>query len=722
MDEQVTQSPEDSKPLVDWAKAPTIRDLKEDLEAAKPIHDAQVTKIEEWLDNLHVRNGAKVKSKPGSSSITPRLIRKQAEWRYAALTEPFLSTDDVFNVYPVTWEDRDAARQNQLLLNHQLNTKIDKVKFIDEYVRTAVDEGTVTVQVGWAYEEEEYEAEEPVVEFVVNTEMAPMHEYLAKLKEESPSQWDTDVPSEIKEAHELTLENGVPIEAVIKGYKTVTKVRVVKNHPTLDICDFRNVIVDPTCLGDIDKAKFVIKSFESSLAELQAEGETYKNLDKINIEGNTILGTPDHSSPGETQNFNFQDKARKKFVVYEYWGYRDLDGSGKLKPFVASWVGDVLIRMEESPFPDKKLPFVVEHYLPVRKQTHGEPDGALLEDNQKIIGAVTRGMIDIMGRSANGQVGMSKQFLDATNRRKFEKGLDYEFNAGFDPRANVHMHTYPEIPMSAQFMMQLQNQEAESLTGVRSFSQGVSGASLGDVAAGVRGALDAASKRELNILRRLSNGIIKMGRKIIAMNAEFLTEEEVVRVTNEQFVKIRKDDLAGNFDLRLSISTAEEDNNKAQELGFMLQTIGPNMDPNLSQMILADIARLRKMPDVAQRIENFKPEPDPLLQKKMMLEISLLEAQLANEQAQAVERQTVAVLNNAKAGTEQAKARLLGSDADKADLDFVEQESGTKQERDLQKIGEQARSQAQLKLIDQQTTREKMGMELLKAQIQKKPK
>jgi hypothetical protein len=317
---------------------------------------------------------------------------------------------------------------------------------------------------------------------------------------------------------------------------------------------------------------------------------------------------------------------------------------------------------------------------------------------------------------------MSKQFLDATNRRKFEKGLDYEFNAGFDPRANVHMHTYPEIPMSAQFMMQLQNQEAESLTGVRSFSQGVSGASLGDVAAGVRGALDAASKRELNILRRLSNGIIKMGRKIIAMNAEFLTEEEVVRVTNEQFVKIRKDDLAGNFDLRLSISTAEEDNNKAQELGFMLQTIGPNMDPNLSQMILADIARLRKMPDVAQRIENFKPEPDPLLQKKMMLEISLLEAQLANEQAQAVERQTVAVLNNAKAGTEQAKARLLGSDADKADLDFVEQESGTKQERDLQKIGEQARSQAQLKLIDQQTTREKMGMELLKAQIQKKPK
>jgi hypothetical protein len=31
------------------------------------------------------------------------------------------------------------------------------------------------------------------------------------------------------------------------------------------------------------------------------------------------------------------------------------------------------------------------------------------------------------------------------------------------------------------------------------------------VAAGIRGALDASSKRELNILRRLSNGLIKLG-------------------------------------------------------------------------------------------------------------------------------------------------------------------------------------------------------------------
>ena len=35
------------------------------------------------------------------------------------------------------------------------------------------------------------------------------------------------------------------------------------------------------------------------------------------------------------------------------------------------------------------------------------------------------------------------------------------------------------------------------------------------------------------------------------------------------------------------------------------------MPPEMSQMILADIAKLRKMPDLAKRIEEYQPQPDP---------------------------------------------------------------------------------------------------------------
>jgi len=248
-------------------------------------------------------------------------------------------------------------------------------------------------------------------------------------------------------------------------------------------------------------------------------------------------------------------------------------------------------------------------------------------------------------------------------------------------------------------MLQLQNADAESLTGVKAFNNGISGQALGDTATGVRGALDAASKRELGILRRLADGIIQIGRKFIAMNAEFLSEEEVVRITNEEFVTIRRDDLAGNFDLRLSISTAEEDNAKAQELAFMLQTMGNNMDPAMSRMILADIARLRKMPDLAKSIEEYQPQPDPMQVQLQQLEMAKLQAEIAELQSRAMENQAGAMLDQAKAGTEQVKSGNIQSDTDLKNLNFVEQESGVKQERDLQKLGEQAKANAKLEVV-----------------------
>lgn len=684
--------------LTDWENAPTVRDLKQDFTDASHSRESHVLRVKDWLDNLHVRGKAKINAPKGRSKIVPKLIRKQAEWRYAALSEPYLSTRDLFNVEPVTWEDVPAAHQNQLVLNNQWVTQINRVKFFDEYVRAAVDEGTVVVKVLWDFEEEEVEVEVPDIRFFENPEYAPLHEEIAQLRATNPAGYEQEVPEELKQAHELTLEQGVPIEPVVVGQKIEKQMRTLRNRPDLEICDIRNVTIDPSCKGDMEKCRFVVHSFETSLADLKAH-DYYHNLDAINVEGNTILGQPDHEVESDP-NFNFSDQPRKKFVVHEYWGMWDIHGTGLLKPIVAAWVGDVLIRLEENPMPHKKIPFVVVQYLPVRKEVYGEPDGHLLEDNQRVAGAVTRGMIDVMARSANGQMGIRKDALDAVNRRKFEQGQDYQFNPTVDPRLGMHMHTYPEIPQSASFMLELQNLEAESLTGVKAFHGGISGDALGDVATSVRGVLDAASKRELGLLRRLTQGIVDIGRLIIAMNADFLNEEEVVRITNEQFIPIRRDDLAGNFDLHLAISTAEEDNAKAAELSFMLQTMGNNMDPMMLYKIMAKIAHLRKLPDLAKEFEEYRPEPDPVQQKLAELEILKKEVEIQVLLGKVDESQAKAYLDQAKGITEQARARLMGSQADITDLDFVEQESGVKQERDLQKHGEQARSQMNLKYLD----------------------
>lgn len=677
--------------LTDWANEPQLAQIKQDYQDAKIEADKQVTQIDEWLDNLHITGQAKLPKNKHRSTIQPKLIRKQAEWRYSSLSEPFLSTSDLFNAEPVTFEDRVAAQQNKLLLNYQFNHAVDKIPFIDKYVRTGVDEGTIIVRTGWEFEEEEVEKEVPAFsERVTNDpQFFAQLQQLTQLRQTNPQEFD-QLPEELRRSVLRSLELQRPVQVFQSGVKTVTETVIKRNHPTAEVCDYNDVVVDPSAKGDIKKAKFIGYKFTTSLAELEATG-LYQNLDKIQLTSNSPLADPDDHNPDNT-NFNFRDKPRKQFMAYEYWGFWDINGNGKVVPIVATWVGDVMIRLEENPYPDGELPFVIIPLLPVKNSFYGEPDGALIEDNQKVVGAVTRGMLDILASNANGQRGTRKGALDVVNKRRFSQGLDFEFNGNQDAKSIFHVGAYAEIPQSAQFMFQQQSGEAESLTGVKAFSGGLSGNALGETATGIRGALDAASKRELGILRRLADGIVKIGRKFVAMNAEFLSDEEIIRVTEEEFVAIKRDDLAGKIDLKLSISSAEEDNAKAQELAFMLQTTGPNSDPGEVRMIRAEIARLRKMPDLAKRIEEYQPQPDPLQQQIQQLELQKLQIELAEMQSKVMKNQASATLDYARAESEEAKT-------DQMALDFVEQESGVKQERELQKQGAQASANAQLERV-----------------------
>ena len=237
-------------------------------------------------------------------------------------------------------------------------------------------------------------------------------------------------------------------------------------------------------------------------------------------------------------------------------------------------------------------------------------------------------------------------------------GEDYEFNPGMPPQAAFIEHQYPELPQSAMLMLQLQNQEAEALTGVKAFSGGLAGDAYNTkVATAIRGVLDAASKREMAILRRLAKGIQEIGDKIIAMNAVFLSESEVIRVTNKEFVSIKREDLKGNFDLDVDIATAEEDNAKSENLAFLLQTIGNTVDQSISMMILSEIADLKRMPQLAERLRTWQPDPQQQQFQQMMQQLQLQNMQLQNQKLQSE------IMEN------QANAQKLGADAQGKSVD-----------------------------------------------------
>jgi hypothetical protein len=256
------------------------------------------------------------------------------------------------------------------------------------------------------------------------------------------------------------------------------------------------------------------------------------------------------------------------------------------------------------------------------------------------------------------------------NRQRLIKGEDFEFNPNSDPAQAIRQMVYPEIPQSALIISQNQNQEAESLSGIKAFASGISGDAFGKVARNTGAVLDAAGQREMSILRRLAEGMRQIGNKIIAMNAKFLEKKEVVRVTNEAFVEVYRDELDGNFDLICDIASSQLDQMKSDDLGMLMQTIGPDMDPGLRAIIMADIMELKRMPDLAKRVREYQPQPDPMQQAMAKAQYDLIVSQIA--------------LNNAKAKTAEASAENTA-------LQTEQDASGVDQQRKVELMGAQAR-------------------------------
>ena len=739
-------------PITHWNNPPTIESLKIDLSNSSAEHSTQVTRINKWLSKLEAKPLPKDKGKL-RSRIVPKLVRKQAEWRYASLSEPFLSTSNIFKVNPVSYEDGYSARQNELVLNYQFNTQINKIKFIDDYIRSAVDTGTAILRVDWI-ERHEYQ-DVPVPQYQLQSvdpsdalasarfervqrmfsdsiysQNVPIHWVNALQQAQQETQAREQQVMQQMQMQLMTQQQGLPTEQQVSEEQfqqmvqeqlsqlppimyepiqvgtIVEKKETVINKPSLSVCDYKRVYVDNTCEGDLDRAEFIIYTYTACKADLLADGR-YENVENIpdDIGIDATYMDDIYNSP--------KDPARKKFTVFEYWGNWDINGNGTKVPIVVTWVGDTIIRMEENPYPDHKPPFVIVPYLPVANRIYGEPDGALIGDNQDIIGAITRGFIDTLAKSANSQTAITKDALDQVNLNKFIKGDDFMVNPGVPVNQSIFQFTYPELPQTPLVFIQSQQQEAEALTGVKAYSEGITGDSLGATASGVRSVLDASSKREMGILRRLADGLKKVARKVIAMNALWLNDSEVIRITNEDFVEIKRDDLAGNFDLELTITSAEENLAKAESLAFMLQTLGNTVDQGMTQMILSEICDLRKMPELAERVRRYTPpEPDPVQQQLQQLQLQTMEAQLGKLQAEIQNLQAQAQYNGAKAQSEMveaeykpqevmgraqgemAKANYTNVMARKLDQEYMDNIAGIKHQRDMELMGAQAKAQA----------------------------
>ena len=195
-------------------KSELLNKLKSDMKAADILRLEWFNKISDYRNQTFGRPyGNEIK---GKSQIVSQDIRKQLEWMIPSLADPFLSSPDIIKCNPITWEDVPSARQNELLLNTQFCRKFPRYNFLMKSLKVLAMEGTLVVQTGWDYEDEEVEE---MVETVV-----------------------------------IDPESGE--EMIIMAKQKVTKVK--KNQPTAVVCRNEDIYIDPTCMDNMDKCQFVI--------------------------------------------------------------------------------------------------------------------------------------------------------------------------------------------------------------------------------------------------------------------------------------------------------------------------------------------------------------------------------------------------------------------------------------------------------------------------------
>jgi hypothetical protein len=609
-------------------------------EVAKNENDNKITQWEAIRDSKLY--GTEV---DGKSKYVSDLTKNLLDWQVPSLVDPFVSTPDVINCKPFTYADPLIAAQEEAVLTHQVIQTADHFSFMTDLMTYIAEKGTAFVKTGWMFQEEKREVEQPLMA------IDPM--------------------------------SG---QEVVIGTEVVEQMVTTVNKPTRLVIDPIDIRMDPTCGGKISKASFVIHDWETDLSTLRQDGR-YKNLDKIKED---IGRDEDYEQKDSTDDtFKFEDSARKKIIVHEYWGKYDLDDDGIAEPVVCAWVGDVVIREEENPLPGQEIPFEKAVYKNLPGYIWGEPLAAKTGKRQHIDSVLHRGIFDDMKLANNGQTGTKKGFTDDANLKKMKQGIDFEYNTTM---ADVYQDQYRGLNQSVFNVMAKNEAAAESSVGVTMMNHGTGGNALGSSAAAVNATTSSSAKREMHIVRGVAEDcIIPMLKKFSRYNKEFLSPEEVSAITDKEYIEPKNDN---EYDIKMTLESAETRVAKAERTGFVLQTMGPNMPPQAMTVLLARYMKLIGELDVSHMIEN--PEVSPEEQqaqakqqahadKMMELELALMEAKVYNEQAKGQENAVDVELKTAKTETERAKARITNSDSDLKDIDYLEKEAGIPHERELEK-------------------------------------
>jgi hypothetical protein len=336
--------------------------------------------------------------------------------------------------------------------------------------------------------------------------------------------------------------------------------------PTMELVDLYDFFWDPRAI-DMESARWVAhrmyRTFEH-LEQLQKEG-VYKNV-KL-LEEATMLSADDEKSarrgtlgvamPDELDQKN---EGKRMIELIEYW---------EDDRVVTVANRNIVIRDEANPYRHGKKPFVrlIDQSVPHEFLGIGElePIETLqyeLNDrrNQRMDNVTL--VLNRMWKVKNG-----------ANVDEDELVSDAGGVVHTDDMNGIEDLSMPDVTSSSYNEETLIKGDIQQTTGVSDFTRGIGSESLGnDTATGISLIQEAGNARFRLKIRNLESAIEEMGRMMVSLNEQFLSEEKVIRIMGDdglEWVAVRPDDMRGNFDVMVQSGSTLPSNEAVERKQIM---------------------------------------------------------------------------------------------------------------------------------------------------------
>ena len=383
--------------------------------------------------------------------------------------------------------------------------------------------------------------------------------------------------------------------------------------PEIELVDLYDFFWDPRAI-DMESARWVAhRTYQTfdHLEQLQKEG-VYKNVALLK-DATLVSGDDEKASRRGTLGIAMPDELASKnegknvIELIEYW---------EDEKVITVANRGIVIRDEANPYRHGKKPFVriVDQSVPHEFLGIGElePIETLqyeLNDrrNQRMDNITL--VLNRMWKVKNG-----------ANVDEDELVSDAGGVVHTDNMDGIEALQMPDVTSSSYNEETLIKGDIQQTTGVSDFTRGVGSESLGnDTATGISLIQEAGNARFKLKIRNLEAGIEEIGRMMVSLNEQFLTEEKSIRVLGDEGIEwttIKPDDMRGNFDVMVQSGSTLPSNEAVERKQtmemFQIFAGDPEVDQRELKRMVLDTFGIKNIDKLLTPPAGVGPQEQPI--------------------------------------------------------------------------------------------------------------